>query len=373
MALIGRTSISDSASLLAKKHGSKSITSGSPTISVIVPARNEEEYIEECIESLLLGNEPLDAIEILIVDGRSDDRTRDIVSRFEVKYPQTVRLIENPNHTVPYARNIGIEEARGEFIAFADAHARYPSGYALALVEAMRSNPEASNVGFLLKTLPASDTLEAQGIAVAMSHMFGVGDSLSRIGVKKPTWVDSVFGGCFKRDVFEEIGKYDEELIRNQDDELNHRLLKNNGRILLLPNLSVEYFARPTIMKLGRMLYQYGYFKPLTMRKLGRPMTLRQLAPFGLFCILTLLLVLSMLTKHIWAISAFAGLCCLYLAAAGVAAVDGSIRSPYGFRIIPSLFASFLTMHASYAWGFARGIWDFILFNRRIDNAPLSR
>ena len=138
----------------------------------------------------------------------------------------------------------------------------------------------ADNVGGVCRTLPASDSAMAKAIAVGMSHPLGVGNSHFRIGCRpEDRWVDTVPFGCYRREVFDRIGLFDEELVRNQDDELNLRLIKHGGRILLSPRIVCKYFARDSLAKLWRMYYQYGYFKPLVVRKVGGVMTLRQLLP----------------------------------------------------------------------------------------------
>ena len=134
-------------------------------------------------------------------------------------------------------------------------------------------------MGGVCRTLPAADTAVAKAIAVGMSHPLGVGNSHFRIGSSEDRWVDTVPFGCYRREVFDRIGLFDEELVRNQDDELNLRLIKHGGRILLSPRIVCKYFARDSLAKLWRMYYQYGYFKPLVVRKVGGVMTLRQLAP----------------------------------------------------------------------------------------------
>src|SRR6185312_10490227 len=119
----------------------------------------------------------------------------------------------------------------------------------------------------------------AQAIACALSHPFGVGDSRFRIGTREPRWVDQVGFSNYRRTVFDRIGLFDEELVRNQDGEFNSRLRRNGGRVLLVPDVTAYYYARRTVRQVGRMFFQYGFYKPLVARKIGRVMTLRQLAP----------------------------------------------------------------------------------------------
>ncbi len=173
---------------------------------------------------------------------------------------------------------MGIAAARGTVIVRMDAHVEYPRNYLSSLVGLLEQSG-ADNVGGVVQTLPANDSPIARAIACGMSHPLGVGNSHFRIGAAEDRWVDTVPFGCYRREVFDRIGLFDEELVRNQDDELNLRLIKHGGRILLSPRIVSKYFARDSLPKLWRMYYQYGYFKPLVVRKLGGVMTARQLLP----------------------------------------------------------------------------------------------
>ena len=173
--------------------------------------------------------------------------------------------------------------------------------------------------------------------------------------------MDTVPFGCYRRSVFERIGYFDEDLVRNQDDEFNHRLIKNGGRILLVPEIESSYHARPTLRALGRMLYQYGYLKPLAARKLGRILTVRQLVPGGFVLAFLTLLFLSLwwrpprLPLGMLAATYLVG---VLIAMATARAAD--LRS----RL--ALMAVFPTMHWSYGLGFLRGVVDFIVLRRPV-------
>jgi len=246
-------------------------------ISVICPIYNEESRIEACIQSIVNQDYPKEEMEVLFVDGMSTDRTRDIVMEYSRQYP-FIRLLDNPKHTAPVALNTGIRAAQGDIIVRLDAHSKYPTDYFTVLVSKLQ-NSDADNVGGVCNTLPAKDTSICRAIAHAMSSSFGMGNSHFRVGVDHEMWVDTVPFGCFHRDLFEKIGFFDEELVRNQDDEFNGRIIQNGGKILLLPQVVVDYFARDSISKTAKMFYQYGLFKPLVNKKLQKPTTLRQFFP----------------------------------------------------------------------------------------------
>jgi glycosyltransferase involved in cell wall biosynthesis len=236
-----------------------------PMVSVMIPCLNEEGYIAGCLDSILASDYPKDRLEILVADGRSSDRTREIVAPYVTRHA-SVTLLDNPAGTTPAALNVAVRAASGDVIIRMDAHVTYPPEYIRRLVRGLEESG-ADNVGGVLETVPAEDTAVARAIAIGMSHRFGVGNSHFRVGSTKAREVDTVAFGCFRRDVFVRAGLFDEELIRNQDDEFNFRLISRGGRVLLLPEVSCRYFARRSLAHLSRMYYQYGYFKPLVVRK----------------------------------------------------------------------------------------------------------
>ena len=343
------------------------IGQGTPFVSVIVPCRNEAAYIGACLDSILQSRYPIDRLELLVADGRSDDGTRAIVERYAARHPQHVRLLDNPERIVPTALNRGIRAARGDVIARMDAHVAYPPEYLPALVTALRETG-ADNVGGPVVTRPARPGPVTQAIAIALSHPFGVGNSYFRIGGGSDRrWVDTVPFGCWPRAVFDRVGLFDEELVRNQDDEFNHRLLHRGGRVLLEPRARSIYYARASLPQLARMYYQYGYYKPLVARKVGAIMTLRQLVP-GVF--VAGLLGATALAPF-WSPAAWCagGIAVSY--AGLVAACAGLAGRRHGLRCVAALAAAFMVLHVSYGSGFWRGVWDHWV-RRRSGGGPLT-
>jgi len=222
-----------------------------PTVSVIIPCREEQAHIGACLRSVLANDYPQDRIEILVVDGMSRDGTPAIVAEVAQEHA-TVKLLENPQRTVPAALNRGLREARGEIIMRMDAHALYPRDYISGLVAWLLSSG-ADNVGGVCVTVPANRTATARAIALALSHPFGVGDAQHRVGVQEARWVDTVPFGCYRRSSFDRVGGFDEELVRNQDVEFNHRLIRRGGRVLLVPGIKSYYYARGSLRQLARM------------------------------------------------------------------------------------------------------------------------
>jgi glycosyltransferase involved in cell wall biosynthesis len=326
-----------------------------PFVSVVVPCRNEESYIARCLDSILDGDYPRSLLEVLVVNGGSSDRTAEIVADYAVAHGGVVAL-ENPQGTTPAALNIGIRAASGRVIVRMDAHVLYPPDYIRRLVAGLQDSG-ADNVGGVLETVPGEDTPVAQAIALGISHRFGVGNSHFRVGTSERREVDTVPFGCFRREVFDRIGLFDEELIRNQDDEFNFRIITRGGRVLLLPDVFCRYFARRSFSQLARMYYQYGYFKPLVARKVGRVMTVRQLVPGLLVAVLAGSAALATWLPP--ARAAFALVAGSYLALVLLCSV-GAARG-HGFRCAVALLAVFPTLHFSYGAGFLLGIRDHLL------------
>jgi glycosyltransferase involved in cell wall biosynthesis len=337
-------------------------------VTVIIPCRNEERYLAACLDSILASDYPQDQLEILVADGRSEDGSREILERYTARH-RHVLLIDNPRRTTPAALNQAIRWARGSIIIRMDAHVLYPPHYIRGLVDALMESG-ADNVGGVLETIPTDASATARAIAIGLSHPFGVGNSHFRTGVRERREVDTVPFGCYRREVFERIGLFDEELIRNQDDELNFRLIRQGGRVLLVPEVSCRYFARPSFGQLSRMYYQYGYFKPLVARKVGRVMTVRQLVPS--------LLLTSLATfagASAWLPGAGAAFACIAALYSALVLTCSVRAAGPDLRCGAALAAVFPILHFSYGAGFLRGVYDHILAQgvRVAAETPLSR
>ncbi len=325
-----------------------------PFVSITIPCRNEARYIAGCLDSILAGDYPGDRLEILVADGLSNDGTREILSRYAGEH-RCIIVVDNPRLSTPAALNTAIRAASGSVVIRMDAHVVYPKEYVSRLVAALEETG-ADNVGGVLETAPADNTPAARAIAMGLSHPFGVGNSYFRTGTRVRREVDTVPFGCYRRETFDRIGLFDEELIRNQDDELNFRLIGAGGRVLLVPEVTCRYFARSSFRHVARMYYQYGYFKPLVARKVGRVMTVRQLVPSMLIVALLGSAILSPWIPG-------AGLALAAIAAAYAAFVVGCSAAAAGadLRLWLALAAVFPILHFSYGSGFIRGIYDHLL------------
>ena len=329
-----------------------------PFVSVILPIYMEEKYIDKCIHSILEQDYPKDKLELIFVDGMSPDRTREIIASYSQKYP-FIHLIDNPKKVVPYALNKGIKYSKGDVIVRLDGHCSYPENY-LSLLVGYLYELNADNVGGVWHTLPASETTECYAIAIGSSHPFGVGGSEHKIGSKEIKQTDTVPFGCYKREVFDRIGMFDEDLTRNQDDEFNARLINNGGKIYIIPELVINYTSRDSMTKMRKMYYQYGLFKPLANKKLGAPATIRQFFP-GLFLAgLVIGGILSCFSK--WILYAYLAVLAVYFGIGLYIGLKSAIKykKPGLFLYMPY---TFLNIHLSYGIGYFTGLYK-VIFNK---------
>lgn len=251
-----------------------------PFLSVIVPCRNEAEFLGPCLDSILHSGYPRERLEILVADGASDDGTRALAEYYAAAH-RGIRVLDNPRRITPAALNLAIEQAQGEVIARLDAHATVLPGYFCRAVEALASSG-AANVGGTMHTVTRDRGPFAEPICIALTSRFGVGNSRFRTGSKEAVWVDTVFGGCWPREVFSKIGGFNERLVRSQDIEFNLRLARAGGRILLDPEMQSRYFARARLRSFLLHNWENGVWAVLPFAYArGIPVRLRHLAPLA--------------------------------------------------------------------------------------------
>ena len=332
-------------------------------LSVICPIYNEEKNIVACMDSMLCQDYPKEQLEIIFVDGMSTDGTRALVEDY-VKKHSFIHLLDNPRHIAPTALNIGIRASKGDLIARIDAHAQYPDNY-LSVLSSKLYEHEADNVGGVCRTLPARDTVVCKAIATALSSPFGMGNSYFRIGADHDMQVDTVPFGFFHREIFNRIGMFDEELVRNQDDEFNGRIIREGGKIFLVPEIVIDYFARDTIGKTSRMFYQYGLFKPLVNKKLGKPATIRQFFPLAF--VLGLVLGVALSIGSLFFRWAFGAVAILYL----LLALWFGFKLEKSSRVLILMPVLFFVIHVSYGWGYLCGL--FKLLSKKSFQAKVNR
>lgn len=328
------------------------------SVSIIIPVYNEEKYIEKCLLSVI-EQTYTNIIEILVIDGNSNDETRNIVEGMRIQYPY-IHLLNNPKRSTPAALNIGIKNAKGDFIVRLDSHAIYDKHY----VERCCSNlilTRAYNVGGVQNVLAESPFQFA--VALAYLSKFGIGGS-SYLVAKSPCYVDTVWLGAFPRKIFSEVGLYDEWLIGGEDDELNYRIKCKGGKIYLDPKIKGYYYPRQNIKSLFKQFYGYGNGKGRSARKHKCPINIRQLIPptfittvVGLACFSPFYFEAKLVL-----VSEFI----LYLSLAIIYAGSACFKNRK-FNLFFRLIAVFITLHISYGLGYLKAITQ-LSINREISS-----
>ncbi len=318
-----------------------------PFVSVVIACRNEEKFISKCLDSLLLQDYPKENTEILVADGESEDGTRDVIRTYTDKNP-FVKLLENPQKFTPFGLNIGIKEAKGEIIIRIDAHSTCEKDYISKCVRYLEEY-KVDNVGGVIETLPGKNTIIAKAIALSLSYPFGVGKAYFRIGSKKPREVDTVFGGCYKKEIFEKIGYFNENLPRGQDMELNLRLKRFGGKILLVPEIRSSYYARSDFksfwnhsvmdginliypLKFGIVIFSWRHLVPLAF--------VLSLIAFGLLAFFSL--------KFLWFIASYLLISLYFSAILAFTKKD--------FRYLFLIPVAFAILHIGYGLGSVYGL-----------------
>jgi len=322
-----------------------------PFVSVVMPVRNEATFIARSLEAVLAQDYPSERIEVIVVDGLSTDRTREIVQSFQAQHPR-IKLIENPGKIVPTGLNLAIGQARGEVIVRVDGHCELANDYIRRCVEHLL-NHDVDAVGGPLTTI--GETPLARVIASAMSSFFGVGGAAFRTRPDKTMLTDTVAFPAYKRSVLERAGPFDEELVRNQDDEYSYRLRKMGAKILLASDVRCRYYSRSSFSSLWRQYFQYGYWKVRVMQKHSGQMQPRQFVPplFVAACLTTLLL-LPMFPVA----GDFLGLVVGSYAVANITASMLSVRRNRSKFLLLAPIA-FATLHLAYGLGFLTGLVRF--------------
>jgi len=307
-------------------------------LSIIIPVYNEANYIRILLNSLL-SNDEVDK-EIFFADGGSTDGTIAIIEEYQQQYTN-IYIVNNTKKYVSYGFNKAFPLTKGKYLTLMGAHASYPEDFFKNGLHYLDTN-ECDVVGGPLKQEGKGDTGEA--IAFAMSSKFGVGGTEFRTESKK-MYVDSVAFAIYKREIFEKIGLLDEELIRNQDDELHYRMNAAGYRLLMVPEMQCTYYVRNTLSGLYKQYYQYGLFKPLVLKKVHQGIRTRHLVPPA-FCIYIITLPIALLTVF-WLVPL-----ALYI----ILLLFISIGAPLKIKQKGILILTFPTLHFSYGLGFLKGL-----------------
>lgn len=329
-----------------------------PFVSVIMPVRNEADFITRSLGAVLNQDWPANKMEVIVADGMSTDKTRELVQSL-MQQRANLTLVDNPGKIAPTGLNAACRAARGEIIIRVDGHCEIAPDYIRRCVEHLRQQPEIDCVGGPIETI--GNSYVSQAIALGMSSVFGVGGSPFRTLVGKTLLVDTVAFPAYRRSIMQQAGEFDEELVRNQDDEYSYRLRKLGAKILLAADVHVRYYSRGSLASLWRQYYQYGFWKVRVLQKHPLQMRLRQFAPPLFVAALLLSALLALFSASGWLLLAL--LAGSYLVANLSASLVVATQSGWQYLcVLPVVFA---ILHLSYGFGFLIG---FIRFAARWGN-----
>jgi glycosyltransferase involved in cell wall biosynthesis len=332
-------------------------------LSVIVPCRNERAAIERFIAGVLAQEEVSGGIEVLVADGRSDDGTREILKELTQRESRLV-LIDNPRRTVSPGLNLAIRQARAAVIARMDVHTEYAPDYLRSCLEALELS-SAQNVGG--PALTRAEGYFQRANAAAYGSAFAVGGARFHAAGFEGL-VDTVPYGCWRKTTLEDLGYFDEALDRNQDDELNLRLIRRGGSIWQTPGIRSWYRPRSTATGLFRQYFQYGYWKVYVIRKHRTPASWRHLVPVAAVLMGILLLGAGLLMP---AARVALAVCALAWLGLSLVAAAVACRRSSQWDLLPALPLVFAIYHVAYGLGFLRALLDHA-FQRGPPGAGLS-
>ena len=321
-------------------------------VSVIVPCRNERRYIEAFCEGVMRQQLPPGwQLQLVVADGESDDGTRELLQAFAAREPRLV-WIDNPRRIVSTGLNAALKLATGEAIVRMDVHTEYADDYVAQCLAAL-AETGADNVGGPWRAVPDADAGPMQhAVAAAFQSRWVAGGALSR-QLDHNGWVDTVYLGAWPRASFERFGGFDEQLVRNQDDEHNLRITRGGGRVWQSSRIKSVYRPRATLSQVFRQYLQYGYWKPFVMKKHGQAASLRHLVPGGFVAALALSVLVAGLSAA--PVTVVAGLYALAVLAMTVAVARAQrLTLPVLLRV-PAVIAAY---HVGYGIGSLIGWWD---------------
>ncbi len=329
----------------------------SPFVTIAMPCRDEEPYIEACVRSAQAQDWPADELEILVADGMSMDATREILSRLAAE-DRRIQLLDNPARIQAAGLNECIRRARGEVIVRMDVHADYPPDFIRKCVEVL-DRTGADNAGGAAR--PRAHTFFQRCVAAALASPLAIGGSQYRKS-DADGFVESVWPGAFRRGIFERVGMFDPRAITNEDAELNQRIVDAGGRVYLSRDIVVHYFPRSSMGSLARQYFKYGQGRARTLLKHGRFLSWRPAIPFlWLTSEAGLLATSAWHPLGAWSLAAYA------LATGAEAVRAGRCE---GVAAIPVVWSIFPVMHVSHGAGFAAGLVKYVL---RPDWDPVER
>lgn len=325
-------------------------------LSVVIPCRNEVNFIEECVEAIFSNSIPLDCeMNVIIVDGMSDDGTREIIQQLMQRFP-TLFLVDNVLQLTPFAFNLGIQFKKADFYQIVGARHIISSNYFEKSIEILEKDKNVWCVGGKL----FNEFINENGklISLAMSTTFGMGLGNFRT-LEKSGFTDTVTSPMYPSWVFEKIGFFDEQLIRNQDDDFNFRVTKAGGEIWFEHSISLKYYVRGDYSGLFKQFFQYGYWKVFVNKKHAAVTTIRQLVPPLFVAFLFVIPLLFFISKVLFFISMFGLL--IY----SLLAIYFSYKKATNRKEFMGILKTFPILHISYGLGYLQGIIHFLILQKK--------
>ena len=313
-------------------------------VAVIIPTLNEEKFIARCLDSVIEQSYPFRDMDVMVVDGGSNDRTREIVEEYGRKYIN-IRFIHNPGRIQSIAFNIGVVNSDAPYIVRLDAHALYKPYYIEGCIKGLEGDSKRGNVGGQWDIQPQNDSLWAITNAILNYSKFGIGGASYRIGAKAGD-VDTVPFGSFPRTMIEKIGGMRDDLPRGEDNEFNSRIKRAGYSIYFDPAIECIYYARPTLKASCRQMYangeSIGHLFYVDRDSIG----LRHMIPLIFVIGIIGGTILSLFFPFVYLL--LAGLC-LYFLCDFVASLLAA--KEHGWKFLLPLFIMFFCVHFSYGWG----------------------
>ena len=328
-------------------------------VSVIIPCYNEEKFISKCLASVFANDYPSDKLKIMVIDGMSIDRTRLIVETFTKQY-KNIRILENIHRFKSFALNLGIRESTSEVIMVLDAHSTYPSDYISKCVYYLNKH-NADNAGGIWNILSSKQTLFGESIAITLGHKFGSGNALYKTLKEGVVEADTVFGGCYRRSVFDRIGLFNEKLERSMDMEFNQRLRKVGGKIILTSSIYSNYYVRSDLWSFIKHNIADGQWSILPFKYSTSPIRLRHLLPFLFVCGLIVGPFFSLI--HICVFFFYVAVLLIYLFLDIYFSFEAAKRKK-DIRLFFPLLVVFPSRHLSYGIGALIGFVKLLLTKR---------
>lgn len=319
-------------------------------VAIIIPTLNEELFISRCLDTVISQTYPLEEMDIIVVDGGSEDNTCNIVNEYHKKY-DNIRLLNNPERIQSIAFNIGVKSSIAPYIVRLDAHVLYDKKYIDLCIKGLKENTRRGNVGGVINILPQNSSIWAETNAILNYSKFGIGGASFRVGTECGN-VDTVPFGAFPRDLVEKLGGMREDLARGEDNEFNSRIRKAGYDIYFNPEIVSTYFARPTLRSSAKQMYANGESIGILNYIDRDAIGLRHMIPLIFVVGLLFGVILSIIFRPF--VYVYLSGMALYFICNILASLQCSLK--HGIKFLIPLSILFFVVHVSYGMGTIKGL-----------------